>query len=583
MGPSQPNSREYQLQAIDAEIKSRRQVFTTIFSLIQALTHGPVASSPHTSCAVTQGNEPDHLPWLRVAHIALNQPILWSRFDFTTFTSASVAEIIARTKMVPLHFEARVPIGHWNDARYNAFQDVLQANVSRTCHLDISSEEHFHLRKTLEGLISPAPILEYLSLSNRKHGDWTKPTRVFIPDNIFDGTTPRLSRLVLMNCDISWKSPLLQGLKHLDIREPSETPDLSAWLDTLAEMPQLRTLTLHSATPVLPLDASLPSVIERIVTLPSLVTLDISASARSCGLALAHLSLPALTQLYLKVTSHQRDGRDVQEILPHVSRHTHRLQHTQPLQSLLVLGESIGVDILAWTIPDIDVKFPNPTTFLGAEVPASPAFSFKSGGGYLGSYIGAFDVAMATLPLDNLVTLISQNRDSPLKKEVALLQSVHLSRSAARGFTKMLLEDNGGRELPLLPSLTKLILVRTGLSARRTFRLCDVLMKRVEQGVPLQVLDIHACFATSRAVKLLSEIVVDVLGPEETFEESEETMSMWASAASGLVAEDSGSEEVYYEDDPDTGSDEEEWVNSDTDDGQDEEDADIWESYFRRD
>jgi hypothetical protein len=78
----------------------------------------------------------------------------------------------------------------------------------------------------------------------------------------------------------------------------------------------------------------------------------------------------------------------------------------------------------------------------------------------------------------------------------------------------MLLHDSGGRECPLLPSLTRPELIHGVLSARRTLRLCDMLMKRVEQGVPLEVLDLRSCTVTGSAIRLLSEIVVDVWGPE---------------------------------------------------------------------
>ena len=78
----------------------------------------------------------------------------------------------------------------------------------------------------------------------------------------------------------------------------------------------------------------------------------------------------------------------------------------------------------------------------------------------------------------------------------------------------MILLDDGERECPLLPSLTNLDLFYNGLSERRTLRLCDALMKRVEQGVPLEELDLCSSLATRYAVQLLSEIVVYVRGPE---------------------------------------------------------------------
>ena len=132
MDPTEANFREYQLQAIDDEIRSleesiralrsRRnalapvsslpiEVLTTIFTLL----HGPVASSPLTR----PKEKPDHLPWIRVAHvchhwrdIALNQPLFWSHVDFTTVTSAGAAEILARANTVPLLFGGKG--SHWS-------------------------------------------------------------------------------------------------------------------------------------------------------------------------------------------------------------------------------------------------------------------------------------------------------------------------------------------------------------------------------------------------------------------------------------------------------------------------------------
>ena len=40
-----------------------------------------------------------------------------------------------------------------------------------------------------------------------------------------------------------------------------------------------------------------------------------------------------------------------------------------------------------------------------------------------------------------------------------------------------------------------------------------MLIERVEQGVPLEVLDLRTCFAADRAIQLLKEIVVEVQEP----------------------------------------------------------------------
>jgi hypothetical protein len=146
-----------------------------------------------------------------------------------------------------------------------------------------------------------------------------------------------------------------------------------------------------------------------------------------------------------------------------------------------------------------------------------------------------------------------------------------LGGPAASAFREMLLEDNEGCESPLFPLLTKLVLFRSRLSARRTLRLCDALMNRVEQGVPLEILDLRTCFTTRRVVELLSEIVTEVLGPENFLEETGWVRTGWDSPARGLFAEKDSSEEDYYEDDTDSGNGDEVW-----DDGEPEDDSNAW-------
>ena len=109
------------------------------------------------------------------------------------------------------------------------------------------------------------------------------------------------------------------------------------------------------------------------------------------------------------------------------------------------------------------------------------------------------NAAVTALPLDGLVTFTSRsnarfgvNTEFWRRQEPRwpLLKHFHLGRVPARRLREMLLLDNGERKRPVFPSLTRLELDHCALSARRTMRLCDALMKRVEQGVPLEVLEI---------------------------------------------------------------------------------------------
>ncbi|KAH9070733.1 hypothetical protein EDB83DRAFT_361610 [Lactarius deliciosus] len=565
MDPSKANPREYLLEAIDAKIKSE-----ILEDSIQALRHrrntlAPVSSlSPeiiadifsflHLPGRSPLGGEPDnHLVSLRVAHvchrwreIALDLPFLWSHVNFATVSLAGATEMLARAGMAPLYLEARIPVCYWGNAQFIAFQKALQTHVSHIRHLSINAGP-FHLSETLEGLVPPAPILEYLLLSNENNQARTPS----IPDTLFDNVTPRLSCLKLRNCNISWRSPLLKGLENLEIimLSVNAKPSLAVWLDALDEMPQLKTLVLHSASPT----ASFPFNVERTITLPFLTHLGISAKEGECALALVHLVLPALTWLCLTVKSSLEDEEDVQKLLPYVTRHAHGPQDARPLQSVLIHGESKRTDIFAWPAPDTDLEVHDPLSFRAATLSARVRLSVVSKG-WLGiyAYVKAIDAAMAALPLDNLVTLTVQ-RPTWLHTHVwrrhaprwLLLQCVRLVSPAADGLREMLLQDNGGREFPLLPSLIKFDLFEASLGVRRTLRLCDALMKRVEQGVPLEALDLSMCAVTDREVRLLSEIVADVRGPAEFLEE--QTPFPWDSVARGRFVDD-GAEYEHFSD-----------------------------------
>jgi hypothetical protein len=324
MGPSQENSREHFQKAIDAEIKSLEEYTRALKLRRNALS--PVSSLPSDVFAAIfsilclpgtpslDGKPDHHLAQLSVSHvchqwreIALNQPLLWSHVNFTTLSPAGATEILVRAKSAPVFLEASLSGHYWSDVRFSTFRRELQARIPHLRRLRTSAGST-DLEQTLEEIVSSAPILEQLSLSSRdvvsqKLGqNKTYSKRSFIPDTLFNGSTPRLSCLELSCCDISWKSPLFKGLKHLEILTPSTTerPELAVWLGALDEMPQLVTLTLHEASPVAP---SVPFDVERTATIPSLTRLDILANPGDCALALAHLELPALTRLCLTAIS----------------------------------------------------------------------------------------------------------------------------------------------------------------------------------------------------------------------------------------------------------------------------------------
>jgi F-box-like len=536
MEPDPAGSHAHLIRSIDNDIESLKASMRALQSRRNSLASisrlPPEAmanifsflSSPGRPTLPSPTAKHDRLGWLRVAHvchlwreIALNQPRFWSHIDFA-LTSAGIAEMLTRAKMAPLFLEAVIGY-HWDMARISAFQEILEAHISHTAHLTITAKSD-HFQKTLERLVSPAPTLEVLSLTNVSSGKQPLPwQRISIPDTLLGGTAPRLSDIELSYCDISWRSPLLKGLRRLEIYGLSTDarPCLEDWLNALNEMPQLEVLILHYSTPLAAQCPPLTSEPDRTVTLPFLTRIDITASAEDCTVALAHLVLPALTWLHAHADSYQLEGNDVQAVIPHISRNAHGPQDTEPLRSMLIMGERMRAEIFAWTVPDADVESRDSIT---SALSARVFFSASGKNWVQGTDAVIFDALLAALPINSLSTITAHNR---LSKEVwvrraprlSLLERVRLFPTAVDAFREMLSEaEDVAPNSPLLPSLTTLILVKDALTVSRTYHLRDVLINRVEQGVPIETLDVRTCIVTDRAIQLLAEIVVDVVrGP----------------------------------------------------------------------
>ena len=383
--------------------------------------------------------------------------------------------------------------------------------------------------------------------------------RPTIPDTLFNSSTPKLSRLELDNCRISWRSPLLKRLKYLEIRNPSATarPELAVWLAALDEMPQLMTLTLRSASPIAP---PFPFVVSYIVTLSSLTSLNIFASPRDCALALAHLDLPALASLSLTAFSlHPFIKSDVEKLLPFIARHAYGPQDTQPLQSVLIRSEAYRADIRAWPVSNIGVEVHDLPTLLTEAPPARVALSFT---GLPEKCLDILDMMMASLSLDGLVMLVAHDLSSNeyargletqhfwnhLSPMWPLLQCVQLGPAVAHGFIEMMHEDNGGGEKPLLPSLTQLVMFGFSSRSIQLLPLRNTLTKRAKEGFPVKVLDLRMCtlHLDDRAeywLQSVSEIGVDVLHPEQTLEAREQMESMWNIIAYGPFFDDEDDDE----------------------------------------
>jgi hypothetical protein len=410
-----PESCAHLRQAIDNEIDSFKESIRALKSRRNTLA--PISRLPPETLATiftflsnSAWNERAiRLKWIRVTHVcrrwreaALDHPRLWSHINFTNLTAAGLAEILARAKMTPLHLEAIV--GRPWSSQVEAFGKQLEAHISHTRHLSISGS----FEAALVRLLSSAPTLESLSLSHE-----SRASNTVIPSNLFNCTTPNLTSLELDMCNISWKSPLLKGLRNLQIRDISEDarPKLEDWLDALNEMPNLKTLSLQHATPLAPRTSQLISGPSRTITLPFLTHFDIEAFTKDCALALAPLLMPALTWLRVDVDSFNEEGEDVQLVIPHIARNFYVLQDIEPIRSILIAGDQTCTRVRGWTLPHVDVEAGDLHT--RGEISRSACLRFSAHGRRwsYGVDSAIFDTLLALLRMEEYVRIGPGNPD----------------------------------------------------------------------------------------------------------------------------------------------------------------------------
>jgi hypothetical protein len=190
--------------------------------------------------------------------------------------------------------------------------------------------------------------------------------------------------------------------------------------------------------------------------------------------------------------------------------------------SMLIHTNTARLDMLAWTVPDINFDTRDPGTFLDTMLSARVMLSVTTKWSIADFHKRMFNAAMAGLPLNSLVTLLTPD-STWFNEQVwrshaprwSLLQRVCVGPTAACAF-RNILNDNEKTVRPILPLLKKLVIVDMELWGPWIRDLCDTLMKRVERGVPLEVLDLRTCVTTDHtAIQQLSRTGVITWGPTE--------------------------------------------------------------------
>ncbi|KAF8270074.1 hypothetical protein EI94DRAFT_1785011 [Lactarius quietus] len=213
------------------------------------------------------------------------------------------------------------------------------------------------------------------------------------------------------------------------------------------------------------------------------------------------------------------------------------VERTVTLSSLTYLNIEAWLEdyILAWPVPDIGVEGQEPATLLGATLPPRLALSFNSDDEHLSKELVPMLTSRPTSRNYRYREIRNEAILAPYLANFPLASACGSGASFGVWIIEMLLEDNEGCE-PLLPSLTELVVVDYSIpEVSSLFR--NALMKRVEQGVPLEVLT---------CLRLLNEIVVDVLVPEK-FKAREQMAFMWKRVPLGIFIDDDHREDTESE------------------------------------
>jgi hypothetical protein len=216
--------------------------------------------------------------------IALECPDLWCYIDFSK--PIWVEEMLKRSRMAPLIIKAEYPSTKQVDAIRLALQHFSRI---KELHLTASRDT---IVKLIDPIDKPALLLQSLHLSDSyAYGGsdaYALPERLFIRDG------HHLHRLELINCSISWDSPLLCGLVHLKLKTSVKGPTTVQLLEILEKMPLIETLALGGPLPATSGNTT------RVLHLSHLTSLRLHSSAPACANVLNHISFPASTSLALR-------------------------------------------------------------------------------------------------------------------------------------------------------------------------------------------------------------------------------------------------------------------------------------------
>jgi hypothetical protein len=213
-------------------------------------------------------------------------PSLWSSLVFTSVKATAL--MLQRSKESPLVVKADFLQMPMSKRPVDQAVWLALSNISRIRILHINGFNSFDERLFSVTMSQHAPLLESLRLAS-----WPSERHVMILlPSLSTHTTPRLRHFSVSNLSVSWNSPLLCNLTHLEIRE-STSPPLVALCNVLSRCPLLNTLILRNALPATSDQLQIP------VSLPLLSHLQLVGGFAGCDVVMHNISFPRTTAVTL--------------------------------------------------------------------------------------------------------------------------------------------------------------------------------------------------------------------------------------------------------------------------------------------
>lgn len=256
--------------------------------------------------------------WVNVSYVcrhwrdvALDCPTLWS-FLFVS-SHYWTNELLARSKAAPLKVcvDSEYPK---QPKELNLLEKVApQAYRIQDLCMRLTPRE---AERILSLFSPPAPLLQTLRISVERSNYLGEPARA--SGTLFDGDTPALRELALINYAFPLISPTLCGLTSLRLRDlgTSFQPTLADLKVALSHMQDLAHLHLENALPsALGNSAGQSFEGSEKLTFPQLSRLSIVAPFSTVILLLSHFDLPVKTEVRLRCCF-EAGGEDYTPIYP---------------------------------------------------------------------------------------------------------------------------------------------------------------------------------------------------------------------------------------------------------------------------